>query len=160
MQNNKVEIFNMTLQDLDLIANSLESDFDNFWNYNVFKSELENGNSKYLVAKIDNQIVGFAGLIPVVDEADVSNIVVHKNFRNQKIGSALLEALLNLAFSLNLKIINLEVRESNVPAIKLYEKFGFEVCGLRKKYYNNCENAILMKKRNKMPILNLIFPII
>lgn len=150
MQNNNVQISNMEIQDLDLIANNLESDFDNFWNYNVFKSELENGNSKYLVAKIDNKIVGFAGIIPIVDEADISNIVVHKDFRSQKIGSCLLEGLLDLASSLNLKCINLEVRESNIPAIKLYEKYGFEVCGLRKKYYNNFENAILMKKILKL----------
>ena len=136
----------MKTEDLDLIADKLESDFDNFWNYNIFKSELENKNSKYLVAKIDNNIVGFAGIIPIIDEADISNIVVHKNFRNRKIGSCLLEGLINLSTNLNLKTINLEVRESNIPAIKLYEKYGFEICGLRKKYYNNTENAFLMKK--------------
>lgn len=144
MQNINIE--NMQIHHLDLIANNLESDFDDFWNYNVFKSELENANSKYLVAKIDNKIVGFAGIIPIVDEADISNIVVHKNFRNQKIGSSLLEGLIDLAISLNLKELNLEVRESNFPAIKLYEKYGFEICGFRRKYYNNIENAILMKK--------------
>lgn len=144
MQNINIE--NMQIDHLDLIANNLESDFDDFWNYNVFKSELENANSKYLVAKIDNEIVGFAGIIPVLDEADISNIVVHQNFRNQKIGSYLLQEIINLAISLNLKKINLEVRESNIPAIKLYEKYGFEVCGIRKKYYDNVENAILMKK--------------
>lgn len=131
---------------MNSIANNLESDFDDFWNYNVFKSELENGNSKYLVAKIDDKIVGFAGIIPILDEADISNIVVHKAFRNKKIGSCLLESLINLSLSLGLRILNLEVRESNVPAIKLYEKYGFEVCGLREKYYNHSENAILMKK--------------
>ena len=141
-----INISNMFIDDLDLIANNLNSDFDDFWNYNVLKSELENGNSKYLVAKINEKIVGFAGIIPVLDEADISNIVVHKGFRNQKIGSYLLQGLINLAISLNLKIINLEVRESNIAAIKLYEKYGFEVCGLRKNYYNNFENAILMKK--------------
>ena len=136
----------MEIQDLNSIANILETDFDNFWNYNVFKEELTNEISKYLVAKINNQIVGFAGIIPVLDEADISNIVVNKNFRNQKIGSSLLEALIDLAISFNIKIINLEVRKSNVPAIKLYEKYGFEVCGIRKNYYNNTEDAILMKK--------------
>ena len=145
MENN-IEIHEMKFQDLNLIAETLETDFDNFWNYNVFKTELENGNSKYLVAKINNQIVGFAGIIPIVDECEISNIVVHKDFRNQKIGSSLLEALIDLAISFNIKIINLEVRKSNVPAIKLYEKYGFEVCGIRKNYYNNTEDAILMKK--------------
>ena len=146
MENN-IEIHEMKIQDLDLIAEILETDFDNFWNYNIFKSELENGISKYLVAKINNNVVGFAGIIPIVDECEISNIVVHKNFRNKKIGSRLLENLINLALSLNLKIINLEVRESNIYAIKLYEKFGFEICGLRKKYYDNTENAILMQRK-------------
>ena len=145
MQNNVI-ISNMEIQDLNSIANILETDFDNFWNYNVFKEELTNEISKYLVAKINNQIVGFAGIIPVLDEADISNIVVNKNFRNQKIGSLLLEALFDLAISLKIQKINLEVRKSNVPAIKLYEKYGFEVCGIRKNYYNNTEDAILMKK--------------
>ena len=144
---NNIAIHEMKIQDLDLIAEILETNFDNFWNYNVFKSELENGNSKYLVAKINSQIVGFAGIIPIVDECEISNIVVHKDFRNQKIGSCLLQKLIDLTVSLNLKIINLEVRESNIFAIKLYEKFGFEVCGLRKKYYDNIENAILMQKK-------------
>ena len=146
MESNIVEILKMSVKDLDLIAANLEIDFDNFWNYNVFKAELENGNSKYLVAKVDNKIVGFAGIIPILDEADISNIVVHKSFRNQKIGSLLLSSLIDLANSLELKVLNLEVRESNVPAIKLYEKFGFEVCGIRKKYYNNAQDAVLMKK--------------
>ena len=76
MQNNTLKIFKMDIEDLNLIANILESDFDNFWNYNVFKSELENSNSHYLVAKIDSKIVGFAGIIPIIDEADISNIVL------------------------------------------------------------------------------------
>ena len=146
MENN-IEVHETNIQDLESIAETLETDFDDFWNYNVFKSELENGNSKYLVAKINNTVVGFAGIIPIVDECEISNIVVHKNFRNKKIGSYLLERLIDLAISLNFKIINLEVRESNIFAIKLYEKFGFEVCGLRKKYYNNTENAVLMHKK-------------
>lgn len=139
-----VVISNMQIQDLDLIANNLEKDFDDFWNYNVFKTELTNGNSKYLVAKINDEVVGFAGFIPVLDEADISNIVVNKNFRNQKIGSQLLEELLKLAASMNIKTINLEVRKSNIPAIRLYEKYGFQVCGTRKNYYDNVEDAILM----------------
>ena len=137
----------MEIKDLDLISNNLNTDFDDFWNYNIFKSELENGNSKYLVAKIGDKIVGFAGIIPILNEADISNIVVHKDFRNKKIGSYLLQNLINLASSLNIEIINLEVRESNIPAIHLYEKYGFEICGIRKKYYNNTENAILMRKK-------------
>lgn len=146
MENFNVKISTMEPSDLESIAPNLQIDFDDFWNYNVFKSELQNGNSKYLVAKINDKIVGFAGIIPVLDEADISNIVVHKDFRNKKIGSFLLKALIDLARSINIKTLNLEVRASNFPAIKLYEKYGFKVCGIRKNYYENVENAILMNK--------------
>ena len=146
MENLDIKITSMELSDLDLIASNLETDFDDFWNYNVFKTELTNGNSKYLVAKINSEIVGFAGIIPILDEADISNIVVHKDFRNKKIGSLLLKSLIELSTSLNIKCLNLEVRESNIYAIKLYEKHGFEVCGIRKNYYNHSENAVLMRK--------------
>ena len=146
MENLDIKITSMELSDLDLIASNLETDFDDFWNYNVFKAELTNGNSKYLVAKINSKVVGFAGIIPILDEADISNIVVHKDFRNKKIGSLLLKSLIELSTSLNIKCLNLEVRESNISAIKLYGKHGFEVCGIRKNYYNHSENAVLMRK--------------
>ncbi len=143
----KISIQPMTISDLESIFTTLETDFDNFWNYNILKSELENCNSKYWVAKLNNKIVGFAGIIPILDEADITNIVVHKDFRNQKIGSLLLENLISMAHILNIKLINLEVRRSNIPAINLYKKYGFTICGCRKKYYHNSEDAILMQKQ-------------
>ncbi len=141
----EITINKMQISDLDLIAPILYSEFDDFWNYNVFKQELENSNSEYIVAKLNNEIVGFGGFIKIIDEADISNIVVKKNFRNLKIGSKLLQKLIELASSLKINILNLEVKETNIPAIKLYTNLGFKICGLRKKYYNNTENAILMK---------------
>lgn len=72
------------------------------------------------------------------------NIVVKKNKRNLGIGSQLLEEILQLAQKLNVKTITLEVNEKNEPAIKLYQKYGFEKIGLRKKYYNNQDDAIIM----------------
>ena len=142
----KIEINKMTLSDLDKIKDILNSEFDDFWNYNVFKSELENENSKYIVAIINNEIVGFAGIWIAIDEAHITNIVTKKPYRNQGIGKILLDNLIILSESLNLNSITLEVRESNIPAIKLYEKFDFKNLGIRKNYYENSENAIIMTK--------------
>ena len=72
------------------------------------------------------------------------NIVVKKSKRNEGIGSKLLNKILEIAAAKNAKTITLEVNEKNLPAIKLYQKFGFEKVGLRKKYYYNTENAIIM----------------
>ena len=77
------------------------------------------------------------------------NIVVKKDFRNNGIGSLLLDYLISYSKSINLKTITLEVNEINIPAIKLYEKFDFEKLGIRKKYYNGENDAIIMSKNFK-----------
>ncbi len=84
MAQNNFDIDFMKLDDLENIKDTLESEFDDFWNYNVFKSELENPNSTYFVVKCDGEIVGFAGILVVLDEADITNIVVKKSFRGMR----------------------------------------------------------------------------
>ena len=74
------------------------------------------------------------------------NIVTKKTFRNKGIGSMILEELIDLSKSINLKSINLEVNELNLPAIHLYSKFNFKTIGIRNKYYDNTYNALIMTK--------------
>ena len=71
-------IRSMSISDLDQIKNNLETDFDEFWNYNVFKQELENPNSEYFVAILNETIVGFAGIWTAVDDIHITNIVTKK----------------------------------------------------------------------------------
>ena len=71
-----MEISTMVLDDLEQMKDTLYSDFDNFWSYNVLKQELENKNTTYIVAKENGQIVGFAGISTCFDEATLNNIVV------------------------------------------------------------------------------------
>lgn len=141
-----MEITEMTLDDLELMKDTLYSDFDNFWSYNILKQELENEKTTYVVAKENNKIVGFAGMLICIDEATLNNIVVKKSCRGRGIGGELLEALIELCADLNMKTFTLEVNTLNTPAIKLYEKFGFKNLGIRKKYYNNSQDAIIMTK--------------
>lgn len=135
----------MKLKDLRNIKNDLTSEFDDFWNFNILKEELQNENSKYIVAKINDEVVGFAGIKIIIDEADIMNIVVKNNFRKKGIGSLFLQQLIDLSKTLNITSISLEVNEKNIAAISLYKKFNFKEIGIRKKYYNN-NNAILMIK--------------
>lgn len=138
------DIAKMTLEDLNNIKDNLISDFDDFWNYSIFKSELESDSSHYLVVKDNSKIIGFAGIKVILPDADIMNIVVKKDFRNQGIGSLLLKELINLSKSLNIKNLFLEVNEKNTPAISLYNKFGFKKISIRKNYYKN-NNAIVMR---------------
>ena len=109
--------------------------------------ELSNANSYYLVAKSDNEILGFAGIKYVLNDADIMNIVVKKSKRKSGIGSLLLKNIIELCKKLNVSTLFLEVNEKNLPAISLYKKFGFEEVGFRKNYYKE-NNAIVMKKEN------------
>lgn len=139
-----LELNNMKVSDLNSIADVLESEFDNFWNYNIFKQELENKNSIYIVAKCNGKIVGFGGIWKSVDDVHITNIVVKKDYRNLGIGAKILNKLINIVKELEFASITLEVNENNTIAIKLYEKFKFKKLGIRKKYYNNTENAVIM----------------
>ena len=129
-------IENMNISHLNSIKNNLEIDFDDFWNYNIFKNELENHNSKYIIAKVDDEIIGFAGISIILDTAEITNIVIKKSFRGKGISSLLLENIINTAKLNNCNIINLEVNCNNLVAINLYKKFNFIQVGLRKNYYN------------------------
>ena len=136
----------MTLDDLKQMENTLYSDFDNFWSYNVLKQELKNRNTTYIIAKESNEVVGFAGISTCLDEATLNKIVVKKSHRNRGIGGELLESLIELCSELRMNSFTLEVDTENTPAIHLYEKFGFKNLGIRKKYYNNTRDAFIMTK--------------
>ena len=135
----------MTKEHLDKIKENLKEDFDEFWNENVLKNELENPASTYIVAKDEqNNIVGYAGIWQPIDEAHITNIVTKKDKRRNKIGTKMLEELIKIAKEKKLKDITLEVNVNNIPAINLYKKYNFKEVGIRKKYYNNTDDAIIM----------------
>ena len=141
---NEVQITEMSLSDLENIKEILISDFDDFWNYNILKEELESSNSKYIIAKTnDGEIIGFAGIKIILDNADIMNIVVKKSWRNQGVGNLLLSNLISICKISNLSSLSLEVNEDNLPAIHLYEKFGFKQVGVRKNYYQDKDGMIM-----------------
>lgn len=105
-------------------------DFDDFWNENIFKQDFLSPTSYYVVAIANDEVLGFAGLNFVFDEAHISNIAVRKDNRGLGIGSRLLEALIKKA-KCSSRLITLEVNEQNFSAIHLYQKYGFET--VRKK---------------------------
>lgn len=136
----------MNLEDYEEIKDILIDEFDEFWKPSILESELKSENSKYIVAKENGIIVGFAGLWFSPVDAEITNIVTRKTERKRGIGKALLDRLIEMAREEKRDNISLEVNENNVPAGCLYEKAGFEIAGIRKKYYNGKDNAIIMTK--------------
>ncbi len=139
-----IKISKMNIDDLNIIKNNLLTDFDNFWTFDILKNELESKNSLYFVAKLNDEIIGFASIKIILDECELMNIVTKKSYRKNGIGNLLLNVIINKAKELKLTKINLEVSNTNVTAINLYKKAGFKEVGLRNKYYNNENSAILM----------------
>ena len=91
-----MEILPMNLSDFEKIKTKLNSDFDDFWNVNLLKDELLKENRRYIVYKQDDEILGFAGISIVLDEAELMNIVVKKDKRSQGIGRELLQSIIEI----------------------------------------------------------------
>ncbi len=121
------------------------------WSRSVFEGELDqvkHGSRDYVVAKHHRKVVGYAGLWIVVDpdgdQAHVTNIVVHPDHRRQGVGSRLMSHLAGVAIDRGCVAWTLEVRSTSTGAQELYRRFGFAPAGVRKGYYENTEDAIVM----------------
>ena len=118
------------------------------WTEAMLRMQLAPDSHVFLTAETEGVVVGYIGLMYVLDEGYVSNVAVHPDWRRQGAADALLTALEARARKLLLSFLTLEVRESNAPAIALYEKHGYRAVGKRKNYYEKpTEDAILMTLR-------------
>jgi [ribosomal protein S18]-alanine N-acetyltransferase len=149
IQMNNVEIFPIEDKYIDDILNISMLSFPVSWSKDSIEKELDNSFARYVVALIDNIVIGFGGMWVVIDEAHITNIAVHPEYRTFGVGSMLLEALIDICKLEGCSAMTLEVRRSNFKAQGLYNKYGFLQEGLRKGYYeDNKEDAIIMWKRN------------
>jgi ribosomal-protein-alanine N-acetyltransferase len=116
------------------------------WSPNLFLSEMsESRNRCYLVARMDREVVGYAGMICYGDEAHVTNIAVDPMHHRHKIASRLLHDIIRQAVEMGAQAVSLEVRVTNWGAQRLYGRFGFRPVGVRKNYYQEInEDALIM----------------
>jgi ribosomal-protein-alanine N-acetyltransferase len=120
------------------------------WSRESFLRELENNNNaNYIVLFKDDILIAYAGIWLILDEGHITNVAVHPNYRMQGAGTCLMNSLIEICHNNNITSMTLEVRKSNVEALKLYKKYNFAQEGLRKFYYaDNNEDAIIMWKYN------------
>ena len=117
------------------------------WTEGVFADELSmqnRGSRYYLVALLGDHLVGYGGMIYMDDAAHITNVTVDVSMRRRGIATELLLDLSWEARRAGMKSLTLEVRESNVSAQSLYRRFGFVPVGVRAKYYENRDDAIVM----------------
>ncbi|MBR4017575.1 MAG: ribosomal protein S18-alanine N-acetyltransferase [Oscillospiraceae bacterium] len=142
-----MKIRQMQMQDVPSIAELEKICFSDPWSENSIASELNNRLSYWLVAEIDNRVVGYVGSQSVLDGADMMNLAVSPDYRRQGIAEALVNTLVNDLKQRRIIVLLLEVRVSNASAIALYEKLGFVQVGRRPKYYHNPrEDALILRK--------------
>jgi ribosomal-protein-alanine N-acetyltransferase len=136
----------MTVDDLEDVHRIEHASFSQPWPDEAYRSELvANRLASYLVARAGEELVGFGGIWLMVDEAHVTTFAVDPPWRRRRVGESLLLALMDLAITRRAREATLEVRLSNVPARRLYEKFGFKPVGIRPRYYSdNHEDALIM----------------
>ena len=128
----------------DDVKNIEIENFDDFWNQEILNEEIKSKDSSGYIAIINEKVVGFIIIKTILDEIEIMNVSIHKLFRRKGIAKELLIKIIEYAKQNNIIKINLEVNEKNIAAISLYEKLNFKQVGLRKKYYNRKDSAILM----------------
>lgn len=136
----------MKAEHIEQIAKLEKECFSEPWSENALREELKNENSHFLVAEAE-KVAGYIGVQEICGEAYITNVAVFKKFRKTGVGRTLLRAACDGAEKRGCEFITLEVRESNLPAIGLYESEGFEKAGVRKNFYSSpTENGIIYTK--------------
>ncbi len=142
-----MRIETMTSFHLPQVAELERLCFSDPWSEKSVESELHNPLSLWLVAMEGERVVGYVGSQSVMGESDMMNVAVHPDFRRRKIAEHLIIELVDQLRLRENHCLSLEVRASNVAAIALYRKLGFEQAGLRKNYYRNPrEDGLILRK--------------
>lgn len=143
-------IRDMLTEDVAQVSELEKKYFSLPWSYESLEKEIDNEGSVFCVAISDNRVVGYGGMLVVMDEGDITNIVVDEDYRQLGIGKAIVEFLINEGEKRGCLEYTLEVRVSNEAAINLYNKLGFISEGVRPRFYEKpIEDAFIMWKRKK-----------
>ena len=140
-----VELIDAEERWLPAIAALERQCFSDPWSVEMLRPELPDDSHDFLLAVEGDTLIGYVGLMTVLDEGYLSNIAVTPERRRQGIAETLLKALLVRARARKLAFVTLEVRAGNTPAQTLYRKLGFTEVGVRRGYYEHPrEDAVLM----------------
>lgn len=140
-------IVNAELRHIEQLEQIEQACFSMPWTKEQLKGQLPDSCHVFIAAESGEAVLGYVGMMYIIDEGYISNVAVAPEHRRQGIADALIDELMGRAAALNLAFVTLEARQSNSPAIALYKKHGFVPVGVRKNYYElPKEDAVLMTK--------------
>lgn len=143
-----IHIRRLREEDVEPLAAIESASFAMPWSAKDFHDLLFRDYCLYLVAEVDGEVAGCAGLTDICNEGNIDNVVVAEHFRRCGVAQKLLAELIAEGESRGIRAFTLEVRVSNAPAIHLYEKFGFVSEGIRPNFYEKpIEDAMIMWRR-------------
>lgn len=147
---NEIIIDNMDRNDILNVLEIEKLSFKTPWSEEAFYNEIDkNACARYIVAREDKAVLGYGGMWVIMDEGHITNIAVHPDFRGMHIGDLIVRGLIQVAIIEKASSLTLEVRKTNYIAQNLYRKYGFEIAGVRPRYYaDNGEDAYIMWKRD------------
>ncbi|NMG09610.1 ribosomal protein S18-alanine N-acetyltransferase [Brasilonema sp. UFV-L1] len=144
----ELEIKHLTPADLTAVQELDKICFGGLWTLDAYQRELDSPNSDLLGLFSLTSVVKLLGMScfwSILDEAHITILAVHPQYHRQGFGQALLYSVLKTACKRGLERATLEVRASNEAAISLYQKFGFQIAGRRRRYYkDNDEDALIL----------------
>ena len=135
----------MTEEDISEVYFIEKDTFSQPWSEDDFRNAIQDVNNNYLVAVMDERVVGYCGYWGIAGEGDIYNVAVKKEYRGKRIGFQMLNSLIQEANRRGITSLTLEVRCTNAAALRLYESLGFERAGVRKDFYSKPkEDAVIM----------------
>ncbi|GEN84634.1 putative ribosomal-protein-alanine acetyltransferase [Sporosarcina luteola] len=142
----RIEYRKMTMDDIPAVVEIEQEAFATPWTHEVFEHEMTgNDYAHYVVAVMDDEVIGHCGMWVVLDECHITNVAVRKFMRGHGIGEALMRKAIELCKANDVRLMTLEVRVTNYTAQNLYRKLGFQDGGIRKNYYtDDHEDALVM----------------
>jgi len=142
----KYNIRPISESDLDAVLQIEQDCYPHPWSLQQFIQEIENPVASLLICEIEDEIVGYICYWLIAGEMQILNVATAPQLRRKGVAAQLLEQAFKRCVSANLFSAWLEVRAANQAAITLYQRYGFKQSGIRKAYYRDGEDAILMVK--------------
>lgn len=136
----------LELKDIPTIVELEEEIFGESLGYDMLSEEISNPLIWFRVIEIDNEVIGYIGGYFFMDDGEIINFLINEKYQHMGYGSKLFNSIMDEAKASGIKRVTLEVRRSNMKGINFYTKHNFKEISVRKHYYKNGEDALVMMK--------------